>query len=97
MEFLLLGPLEVRQGGRGIPLGGAKQRALLAALLLHVNEVVSRDRLINGVWGEQPPAAAAHTVETYVSRLRRVLRDAGSDGALITRPPVHAADRPGAA
>jgi YVTN family beta-propeller protein len=87
MEYLLLGPLEVRAGGRAIPLGGAKQRALLAALLLHVNEVVSRDRLIDSLWGETPPATAAHTVETYVSRLRRALRDVGHYDSLITRPP----------
>jgi DNA-binding SARP family transcriptional activator/WD40 repeat protein len=87
MEFLLLGPLEVRDGDRPIPLGGAKQRALLAFLLLHTNEVVSRDRLIDGLWGGQPPATAAHTVETYVSRLRRGLHDVGSHAALVTRPP----------
>jgi YVTN family beta-propeller protein len=87
MEFLVLGPLEVREGGRVIPLGGAKQRALLAVLLLHPNEVVSRRRLIDGLWGEEPPATAAHTVETYVSRLRRVLHDAGSHDALIMRSP----------
>ncbi len=87
MEFRILGPLEVREDGQVIPLGGAKQRALLAALLLHANEVVSRARLIDGVWGEEPPATAAHTVETYVSRLRRVLHDAGSHDVLVTRPP----------
>jgi YVTN family beta-propeller protein len=87
MEFRVLGPLEVREGGQVIPLGGAKQRALLAVLLLHANEVVSRVRLIDGLWGEEPPATAAHTVETYVSRLRRVLHDARSHDALITRPP----------
>jgi YVTN family beta-propeller protein len=87
MEFLLLGPLEVRDGDGPIPLGGAKQRALLACLLLHANEVVSRDRLIDGLWGGQPPASAAHTVETYVSRLRRALHDAGSHTALVTRSP----------
>lgn len=87
MEFLVLGPLEVREGDRVIPLGGAKQRALLAALLLHPNEVVSRDRLIDGVWGEQPPATAAHTVETYVSRLRRALHDTENHDVLVTHPP----------
>ncbi len=87
MEYGVLGPLEVREHGQVIPLGGAKQRALLAVLLLNSNEVVSRGRLIDGLWGEDPPATAAHTVETYVSRLRRALRDAGSRDALITRPP----------
>src|ERR687896_2350353 len=87
MKFSLLGPLEVREGDQVILLGGAKQRALLAALLLHPNEVVSRDRLIDGVWGEQPPATAAHTVETYVSRLRRALHDTENHYVLVTRPP----------
>jgi YVTN family beta-propeller protein len=87
MEFGVLGPLEVRAGSQAIPLGGAKQRALLAALLLHANEVVSRARLIDGLWGEEPPVTAAHTIETYVSRLRRVMHDAGSRDALITRSP----------
>ena len=87
MDFSVLGPLEVRDGDGPIPLGGAKQRALFAFLLLRENEVVSRDRLIDGLWGEQSPATAAHTVETYVSRLRRALHDAASDAALVTRPP----------
>jgi YVTN family beta-propeller protein len=87
MQYALLGPLEVRAGDRVIPLGGVKQRALLAALLLHANEVVSRDRLIDGLWGERPPVTAAHTVETYVSRLRKALNDAPRPQALITRPP----------
>jgi YVTN family beta-propeller protein len=87
MEFSVLGPLEVREDGRVIPLGGAKQRALLASLLLHANEVVSRDRLIDGLWGQDPPATAAHIIETYVSRLRRVLREVGIHDALIMRPP----------
>jgi tetratricopeptide (TPR) repeat protein len=57
-DFLLLGPLEIREGGRALPLGGAKQRALLAVLLLHANEVVSRDRLIDDLWGENPAETA---------------------------------------
>lgn len=87
MEFRVLGPLEVRDCGRAIPLGGAKQRALLAGLLLHANEVVSRARLTDGLWGDDPPATAAHTIETYVSRLRRVLCDTESHAVLVTRPP----------
>ena len=87
MEFSLLGPLELREDGRVIPLGGVKQRALLAVLLLHANEVVSRDYLIDSLWGEEPPVTAVHTVETYVSRLRRILHDVGSRRTLITRPP----------
>jgi DNA-binding SARP family transcriptional activator len=58
MEFRILGPLEVLENGHPVPLGGSKQRALLASLLLHANEVVSRDRLIDELWGASPPATA---------------------------------------
>jgi DNA-binding SARP family transcriptional activator len=83
MEFRLLGPLEALDGDRSIALGGAKQRALLAVLLLHANEVVSSDRLIAELWGERPPATAAKSVQTYVSRLRKEL----GERRLATRPP----------
>ena len=60
MKFRLLGPLEVvDDDGGALPLGGPRPRALLAQLLLHPNEVVSTDRLIDGIWGETPPASAA--------------------------------------
>ncbi len=55
MEFRILGSVEVVNGGRALALGPSKQRALLAVLLLHVNEVVSRDRLIEDLWGERAP------------------------------------------
>ena len=85
MDFRILGALEARANGSRLPLGGPKQRALLAMLLLEANEVVSRDRLIDGLWGESPPPTASHTLDSYVSRLRKTLAD---DGArLITRPP----------
>ncbi|HEX2504165.1 MAG TPA: BTAD domain-containing putative transcriptional regulator, partial [Miltoncostaeaceae bacterium] len=88
MEFLILGPLEARADGRALALGGAKQRALLALLLLHRNEVVSTDRLIDGLWGEAPPATAAKVVQVYVSRLRKLLGPSAADGGrLVTRPP----------
>jgi DNA-binding SARP family transcriptional activator/ABC-type transport system substrate-binding protein len=74
MEFRLLGPLEVREDERVIPVGGAKQRALLAILLLHANELVSRDRLIDELWGERPPGTASHSLDHQVSRLRKLLR-----------------------
>jgi DNA-binding SARP family transcriptional activator/ABC-type transport system substrate-binding protein/streptogramin lyase len=73
MEFSLLGPLEVREDRRSIPIRGAKQRALLALLLLHANEVVSRDRLIDELWGERPPGSAEHSLDHQVSRLRKLL------------------------
>ncbi len=58
MDYLILGSLEVSDGDRGVRLGGDKQRALLAVLLLHAGEVVSADRLIDDLWGERPPPAA---------------------------------------
>src|SRR5215212_2867723 len=62
-------------------LGGPKQRAVLAVLLLHRGEVVSTDRLIDEVWGERPPVTAAKTVQVYVSNLRRAL----GNGLLVTQ------------
>ncbi len=73
MEFRILGPLDVVAGGRSVDLGGPKQRALLAALLVRANEVVSQDELIDDLWGEAPPATAAKTLQAYVSRLRKAL------------------------
>jgi DNA-binding SARP family transcriptional activator len=87
VDFRILGPLEVLGAGRAVPLGGAKQRAALAMLLLHRNQIVSRDRLIEGLWGEEPPATAGHTLEAYVSRLRRALLTEGESPRLITRAP----------
>src|SRR2546430_16300440 len=83
MEFKILGPLELRRGDQQLACKGAKQRLLLAVLLLHANEVVSSDRLIEALWGERPPPSAAKIVQGYVSRLRRVL---GPD-VLVTRAP----------
>jgi YVTN family beta-propeller protein len=91
LDFRLLGPLEVRDGYTLVPLGARKQRAVLAILLLHANEVVSRDRLIDSLWGESPPAAAATALHGYVSQLRKALepdRDPGSSPSLLlTRDP----------
>ena len=86
MQFRLLGPVEVEDEGRPLVLGSAKQRALLAILLLHANEVVSRDRLIDDLWGERPPASAPHSLEVYVSRLRKTLQPDGGERLLVTRP-----------
>jgi DNA-binding SARP family transcriptional activator/pimeloyl-ACP methyl ester carboxylesterase len=89
MEFRILGPLEVREKGKALPLGGAKQRALLAVLLLHANEAVSADRLIDALWGEGAAETAAHTLQVYVSQVRKALRSAedGARDVLVTRPP----------
>ena len=74
MEFRILGQLEVRQEGRPVQIRGAKERALLALLLLHAGEAVSVDRLIDELWGESPPATARKSLQVRVARLRRVLR-----------------------
>jgi DNA-binding SARP family transcriptional activator len=88
MEFRILGPLEALGEGGAVVLGGSKQRALLALLLLHVNETLTSDRLIDELWGEDPPATAAKTVQMHVSRLRKALaahNGATSDGLIVTR------------
>jgi DNA-binding SARP family transcriptional activator len=83
MEFRILGPLEAWDGGRELSLGGPKPRALLALLLLHVNEVVPTDRLIDELWGEDSPEDAASALRVNVSRLRKSL----SQDVLATRSP----------
>jgi YVTN family beta-propeller protein len=83
LEFLILGPLEVRRGSTTLQLGSAKQRALLGVLLLHPNEAVSTARLVDELWGEHPPATAEKLVQGYVHALRKQL----GDGVLETRAP----------
>jgi DNA-binding SARP family transcriptional activator/ABC-type transport system substrate-binding protein/streptogramin lyase len=73
VQFAVLGQLEVRIDGEAAPLGGPKQRALLALLLLSANQVVSRDRLVDGLWGERAPASADRSLDSYVSRLRALI------------------------
>jgi YVTN family beta-propeller protein len=81
MQFRILGSLEVAKDGRPIALGGTRQRAVLAILLLHRREVVSVDRLVDELWGERSPGTATKTVQVYVSRLRKEL----GEGVLLTR------------
>ncbi len=81
MEFRILGPFEAVHDGESLPLGGARQRALLAVLVLHRREVLSTDRLIDELWGERPPATAAKIVQGYVWHLRRAL----GEGVIVTR------------
>src|SRR6266550_2024091 len=83
MQFRILGPLEVEGDGEPLALGGAKQRAVLAVLLLRANRVVSRDRLIDAVWGERAPETANSALQGYVSSLRKTL---GAD-LILTRAP----------
>jgi WD40 repeat protein/DNA-binding SARP family transcriptional activator/tRNA A-37 threonylcarbamoyl transferase component Bud32 len=83
MRFQVLGPLEAWEGSGRLPLGGPKQRLVLAHLLLRANQVVPADHLIDQVWGEEPPEAARSALQAYVSRLRRSL----GPGRLQGRPP----------
>jgi ABC-type transport system substrate-binding protein/DNA-binding SARP family transcriptional activator len=88
-EFGILGPLQVCRSGRAVPLGGPRQRAVLALLLLEANRAVSMDRLAEDVWGGRPPDGWATTLQTYVFHLRRALepdRARGDGGCvLVTR------------
>ena len=82
MQFGILGPLDVRDSGRAIELGAGKPRALLAVLLLNANRVVSKDVLIESLWGERPPGTVTKALQVYVSQLRKAL---GKD-RILTRP-----------
>ena len=85
MEYRILGPLEVAEDDREVELGRGRQRSLLALLLLHANEVVATERLIDDLWGATPPPTAAKTVQVYVSQLRKGLRNGDAEGPLLTR------------
>ena len=80
VEVRILGPLEVWTSGVQIPLGGTRQRAVLAMLALRVNQVVSTDYLVDGLWGQVPPDTAPNTVQVYISRLRKALLAGATDG-----------------
>jgi DNA-binding SARP family transcriptional activator len=88
-EFGILGPLEVARSGCAVPLGGPRQRAVLALLLLEANRVVSLDRLAEDLWAGQPPDGWVTTVQIYVSHLRQALEPGRARGAagevLVTR------------
>jgi predicted ATPase/DNA-binding SARP family transcriptional activator len=75
MKYRILGPLEVGLDGSRLTIKGRKPRALLALLLLHRNEVIPAERLIDDLWGENAPATAANTLQVYVSQLRKVVED----------------------
>src|ERR671914_1768946 len=84
VDFRILGPVEARAAGRPLVVAGARQRALLAVLLLRSGEPVSREQVIADLWGERPPAGAVKTVQAVVSRLRRAL--GGEASRLVTVP-----------
>lgn len=83
-QYRVLGPVEVWLDGQPLPIDAPRQRALLAALLLEANRVVSVDLLVDWLWGSSPPAQARNTIQSLVLRLRRIL---GPEGGLLTRRP----------
>jgi DNA-binding SARP family transcriptional activator len=88
VQFRILGPMEVGFGDRGVPIDAARQRTVLATLLLEPNRVLPAERIIALVWGDDPPATAHKTLQTLVHRLRRRLETLGGDEPLLlTQPP----------
>src|SRR5215204_1726191 len=85
MEFRILGPLEVVDEGRTVPLERKRLRALLGFFLLHPNELVTTDRLIDEVWGPNPPKTAAASLQNHVSRLRKAV----GANAVVSQPTGH--------
>src|SRR5687767_7485169 len=82
MDFRILGPLEVEADAQVLTIGSRQPRALLTILLLDANRVVSRDRLTEALWGDEPPERATNALQVYVSQLRKAL---GAD-VIITQP-----------
>jgi DNA-binding SARP family transcriptional activator len=83
VEFRVLGPLEVVDDGRPVPLDRRRLRALLAFFLLHANAPLSTDRLIDEVWGPDPPKTAGASLQNYISRLRKAI----GQEAIVSQPP----------
>jgi basic membrane lipoprotein Med (substrate-binding protein (PBP1-ABC) superfamily)/DNA-binding SARP family transcriptional activator len=85
VDYAILGPFEAIADGRALELGPPKQRTLLAVMALHANQLVTTEQLIELVWGDAPPRTAAHSVQVYVSDLRRRFGDAGAPDVISTR------------
>jgi SARP family transcriptional regulator, regulator of embCAB operon len=83
LRFGMLGPLQASANGADLPLGAAKQRAVLAILLINRNRIVPIDSLIDAVWQEQPPPEARGSLHAHISRLRRLVSGAGADPAAV--------------
>ena len=92
MEFRLLGPFDVWRDGAPVALGGRRQRAVLALLVMHAGEVVSTDRIVEEIWAGDPPPSAVRTLHSYVSRLRSVLADESGRDLLVRRDPGYVLD-----
>jgi DNA-binding SARP family transcriptional activator len=87
VEFLLLGPVEVRLADQRVDIGHARQRSVLAVLLLDLGQVVPTERLIDRVWGEEPPTSVRNVLYGYVARLRAALAGAMEPGIALSRGP----------
>jgi DNA-binding SARP family transcriptional activator/tetratricopeptide (TPR) repeat protein len=87
VEFRVLGPVEVRLAGKRVDIGHARQRSVLAVLLLDLNQVVPTERLIDRVWGEEPPASVRNVLYGYVTRLRSALAGVAEPGIALSRGP----------
>jgi WD40 repeat protein/DNA-binding SARP family transcriptional activator len=94
MRISLLGPVEAAVDGGAVALGGPKERSLLAMLALEAGTTVPVERLIDGLWGEEPPATAGKLVQLYVSHLRKAMAAGGKDGAIVTRGRGYELDLP---
>jgi DNA-binding SARP family transcriptional activator len=95
VSYRLLGPLAALRAARAIELGPPKQRAVLALLLLNRGRVVSTDRLVDAVWGDEPPPSALASLQAYVSNLRRALREtAGASSPIVRRAGGYVLDVP---
>jgi basic membrane lipoprotein Med (substrate-binding protein (PBP1-ABC) superfamily)/DNA-binding SARP family transcriptional activator len=90
IRFRILGSLEVASDGELADLGPPKQRTVLAVLLLHPNEIVPTDQLVELVWNDGPPRTAAHSIQIYMSELRKVLDPMAGEPVILTRPPGYA-------
>ncbi len=89
IDYRILGPLEVSADGHAVEIGGPKLRALLVLLLLRADEAVPRDALVYELWGHQPPDGAQHTLDVYVSRLRKALNTVAEEPVVVTRPGAY--------
>ena len=85
MQIHLLGPVEVSSDNGSVALGGPKPRGLLAMLALDAGSTVAAERLIDGLWGDDPPASATKMVQLYVSQLRKAMAAHGEPDAIGTR------------
>ena len=92
MEFRLLGPFDVWRDGAPLALGGRRQRAVLALLVMHAGAVVSTDRIVEEIWAGDPPPSAVRTIHSYVSRLRSILADESGRDLLVRRDPGYVLD-----